>query len=67
MGIIRIISALRHNTQLKARDLFSLFSIPKKQILTFHHLHILQRKFPQEFVFTGCVDDAGSRVSEEEK
>lgn len=67
MGIIRIISALRHNTQLKARDIISLERIVKKQILTFHHLHILQRQFPQEFVFTGCVDDAGSRVSEEEK
>lgn len=33
--------------------------------LTFHHLHILQGKFPQKLVFTWSINHAGSRVSEE--
>lgn len=32
--------------------------------LTFHHLHVLQRKLPQELVFTGGIDHTRSRVSE---
>lgn len=33
--------------------------------LTFHHLHILQGKFPQKLVFTWSINHAGSRVSKE--